>query len=67
MPHDCPELIPNSTIVLHSSGPFAVVRRYFKGHHPSIGVLHYGATGKETEQTITIVKPLHTFQVTEGT
>lgn len=44
--------------VLYSKGCFKVVRRWFKGQHPGLGVIIKGLTGWETVVDQEVVVPM---------
>lgn len=50
-----PKLI--ATVVLYRKGPFTRIRRYWSGHHPNLGVLHFGWTGPETIEERDVLWP----------
>lgn len=63
MEQTTPELL--GTIVLHQSGSFMQVRRYYRGIHPALGVITWGLTGWETMVETSVIRPIGTFIVAE--
>ncbi len=53
-------------VVLHRDGPFARVRRYYKGRHPHLGYIHDGWSGEETVQEVDVIRPSGMFHVKEA-
>lgn len=51
--------------ILYESGPYRRTRRYLKGKHPELGVLHQGWTGWETIQEIDVFQPKHIYYVVD--
>lgn len=49
-----------------TSGEFSQVLdivRYWRGHHPSVGKLHFGWDGAETVEEARVVRPIRSFKV----
>ena len=42
--------------IIRQQGSYYFIRRYIKGWHPEYGLLHFGYSGKETVQEITVLK-----------
>ena len=51
--------------VLYQKDCFRKVRRWLRGKHPELGVLHVGYSGWETIQEVEVMIPTHTFTVSE--
>ena len=51
--------------LLRQSGPFKTVRRWLRGKHPQLGILHMGYTGWETIVETDLIVPTGVFAVTE--
>lgn len=49
--------------IIYQNGSFVRVRRWFRGSHPSRGVLVCGYTGIETMEEKAVIRTLHTFTV----
>lgn len=49
--------------ILSQSGCFKRVKRWLRGMHPTLGVLHRGYTGWETIQETDVVMAMGTFTV----
>jgi hypothetical protein len=59
-----PEIL--SEQVIRQQGTFRLVRRYLRGWHPKIGILHFGYTGQETIEEVWAITPLVTFVVKDS-
>ncbi len=51
--------------VLYQSGCFKRVKRWLRGKHPTLGILHQGYTGWETIQEIDVISAMQTFTVVD--
>ena len=49
--------------IIYQNGSFVRLRRWFRGNHPSRGVLVCGYTGIETMEEKAVIRPLYTFMV----
>lgn len=49
--------------VIHQSGSFKRVKRWLRGWHPKLGVLHFGYSGQETIQEVDVITPMVVFTV----
>jgi hypothetical protein len=52
--------------IIYQSGCFKRVRRWFRGAHPSIGVIIRGFTGVETLVEQDVIMPMGKFQVIDN-
>ncbi len=51
--------------VLYQNGSFKRIKRWLRGIHPELGVLHLGLTGWETVQVADVLVPMTIFTVAE--
>lgn len=51
--------------VLYQNGCFKRVRRWLRGKHPTLGVLHQGYTGWETIQEVDVISAMQVFTVVD--
>lgn len=49
--------------IIHQCNSFKRVKRWLRGKHPQLGVLHMGYTGWETIQEADVITPMMTFTV----
>jgi len=49
--------------VLYQRGCFKRVKRWLRGKHPTLGILHQGYTGWETIQEKDVIMAMETFTV----
>jgi putative AlgH/UPF0301 family transcriptional regulator len=52
--------------VLHQQGSFKRVKRWLRGKHPQLGILHLGYTGWETIQEVDVISPMVVFEVIDA-
>ena len=52
--------------ILCQSGSYKRVKRWLRGVHPKLGVIHRGYTGWETIQEVDVLVPMGTFTVVEA-
>lgn len=58
------EILDEHIIAQH--GSFKRVKRWLRGRHPHLGILHMGYTGWETIQEADVIVPMVVFTVAEA-
>jgi len=51
--------------ILYQNGCFKRVKRWLRGKHPQLGILHQGYTGWETIQEVDVIMAMKTFTVVD--
>ena len=51
--------------IVYQNNSFYIVKRWYEGWHPELGILIFGWNGKETYVEKDIIKPCYTFIVSE--
>lgn len=52
--------------IIEEQGSFKRVRWFIQGHHPELGRLHFGWSGKETIIEKDVITPIKKFEVKQG-